>query len=341
MKTLTFFNHKGGVGKTTLTAHVAHMLAQLGVRVVVLDYDPQCNVSLALLEVRRLSEIQEATEEEGRTVAACLSDVRRGRGLLRAPALTEVAERLWLLPGHLDFALFEQPLAECWPRVMAQDNQRALDVVLALSALAHRAAAAVAADVVLLDVGPSLGALNHAALIACDVVIVPLMPDAFSLQALRNIGPLLREWRTDWQTVGERFLRQHDYAAYAGHRFMPLGYVVQQHTIDADRSMVGKEAWDRAAPYAFAGTVMGIPQPDFDLKTAIRVGNDPHCLAQVPLFPSLVGLAQFNSKPMFALTQADAVFGNQSYEVAKCKRVFEQLAKELCRRLQVPLPILP
>ncbi|MBL9003415.1 MAG: AAA family ATPase [Myxococcales bacterium] len=104
MKSLTFFNHKGGVGKTTLTAHVAHMLAQLGVRVVVLDYDPQCNVSLALLGVRRLSEIQEAAEEEGRTVAACLSDQgglgHAGPQLFCAQGLGHEAGRLRCKDGH-------------------------------------------------------------------------------------------------------------------------------------------------------------------------------------------------------------------------------------------------
>lgn len=55
------------------------------------------------------------------------------------------------------------------------------------------------ADLAFIDVGPSLGALNRAALLACDAVVLPLAPDLFSLQGMRNVGPVLRTWREDWR----------------------------------------------------------------------------------------------------------------------------------------------
>ena len=54
------------------------------------------------------------------------------------------------------------------------------------------------ASIVLIDVGPNLGALNRAALVAAEHVLNPLAPDLYSRQGLRNLGPALRRWRQEW-----------------------------------------------------------------------------------------------------------------------------------------------
>jgi chromosome partitioning protein len=58
--------------------------------------------------------------------------------------------------------------------------------------------------VILIGVGPNLGALSRAALIRAEHVVVPLAPDLFSLQGLRNLGPTLCAWRREWQERRER-----------------------------------------------------------------------------------------------------------------------------------------
>ncbi len=337
MKSLVLFNNKGGVGKTTLTYHLAHMFSQLGLCVVALDYDPQCNLTAALVEEDTLVKLWQAPETEGRTVAACLDPVRRGRGQLRTPKLFQVQEEgdvnLWLLPGHLNLGLFEQTVAREWPQTMAQDNERALDVVLALSALAHRAAESVGADIVLCDIGPSLGALNRAALLACDHVIVPLAADLFSLQGLRNVGPTLRTWREDFETVCAKHLAQHPFSGFAGHRFGPLGYILQQHIARADRPVSSYQTWASQIPTRFRQDLLGVvpegPVPG--------VQDDPHCIALVRHFASLMPLAQVARKPMFDLKQADGVGGGGFYTVRDCRNMFEKLARSVCQRMNVPV----
>lgn len=176
MKSLVFFNNKGGVGKTTLTFNLAHMLARQGPRVVVLDYDPQCNISTILLDETVLADVWEG-EQPGATVKDCLDLVRRGKGDVVQPRLSQVADGLWLLPGHLGLSRFEQTLAEGFAKTLGVDNERALDLTTALDLLSNLAADAVGADILLVDVGPSLGALNRAALLACDHVVLPVAPD--------------------------------------------------------------------------------------------------------------------------------------------------------------------
>lgn len=57
MKTLTLFNHKGGVGKTTLTVNISDALVDLGFRVLMIDADPQCNLTSFFLEEDYLDDL--------------------------------------------------------------------------------------------------------------------------------------------------------------------------------------------------------------------------------------------------------------------------------------------
>jgi chromosome partitioning protein len=335
LKSIVLFNNKGGVGKTTLTFNIAHMAARLGLRTVVLDYDPQCNLSAAFLSEDKLVDLWEADGPPGRTVAACIDLVRRGKGDVVTPNLLPVADGLWLLPGHLGLSRFEQTLAEEWPKAHAADNERALDVTTALDVLSNKAAQETEADLVLVDVGPSLGALNRAALLACDAVAFPLAPDLFSLQGLRNVGPTLREWRQDWQTIRERNMRGRAQEHLPRHDFQPIGYIVQQHLARVDRPVAGYARWAEKIPEVFHHHVLeeanftGVGQ-DFD--------SDPYCIAKIKHFASLVPLAQISRKPIFDLKVADGIGGGQIQSVAKSRKEFQDLARALARRLGVQAP---
>lgn len=330
MKSLVLFNNKGGVGKTTLSFNIAHMLGRLGLRVVVLDYDPQCNISAIVLGEEKLFRIWEGPEE-GATVAGCVEPVRRGKGGLIEPRLAQVpnAENVWILPGHLRLSRFEQALAEEWPKTSAVDNERALDVTLALSVLASKAATTANADLLLCDVGPSLGALNRAALLACDAVLLPLAPDMFSLQGLQNVGPTMLEWRQDASRFKDRSL-----AIGAWHEFRPTGYVVQQHLVRADRPVRACEDWGSRIPSTFHEKVLGEPEVD----PALSTDNDPYCLAQIRHFAGLVPLAQQSGKPLFDLKRADGVSGGGSPLVHHAEKEFRDLCKKILRRLDVAVP---
>jgi chromosome partitioning protein len=334
LKSLVLFNNKGGVGKTTLGYHIAHMMARRGLRVVVLDYDPQCNISAAFVPPEELEELwdDDAPREPGRTVSGCIENVRRGKGELLPPALYQADDNLWLLPGHLRLSRFEQPLAEEWGRVSSANNERALDITLALTRLAHSAGDRVGADVVLVDVGPSLGALNRAALLACDVVVVPVAPDLFSLQGLRNVGPTLREWREDWHAMLAGIERRGEGAPEATHDFTPAGYIVQQHLVRADRPIKAYEKWALRIPNEYHRHVLGEPHgfsEGYELDPA-RIFFFRH-------YASLVPLALDARKPMFDLKPADGINGSLYKAVASCRRDVNALVTELARRLGVPV----
>jgi len=327
MNTIVLFNNKGGVGKTTLTFNLAHMAARLGHRVAVLDYDPQCNLTSIFLGETELADIWQSGAA-GRTVASCIEPVRRGKGDVQVPHVVPIGDNLWLLPGHLDLSRFEQELAQQWPQTMSSGNERALDVTTALDVLSNLVADRVRADLVFVDVGPSLGALNRAALLACDAVVLPLAPDLFSLQGMRNVGPVLRDWREDWSVVRERHMGERVQAKLPPHSFTPVGYVVQQHLARNDQAVKGYAKWAEAIPATFRKEVLGL-----EGEGSVSVEADSHCLASIRHFASLVPIAQQARKPMFDLKQSDGIGGGQIQAVARCRGEFEQLVHKIVDRL--------
>lgn len=344
MRSLVLFNNKGGVGKTTLTFHIAHMLARQGRKTVVLDYDPQCNLSALFLGDEELAEVWEKEKSSGgsatvpaRTVAGAVDLVRRGKGDVREPELIEVADDLWLLPGHLSLSRFEQQLAEEWPKRSDTNNERALDVTTALALLSNMAFEKVNADIVMIDVGSSLGALNRAALLACDAVVVPLAPDLFSLQGMENVGPTLREWRQDWEVTCEQHLEGQAQEGLPIHAFQPIGYIVQQDLARSDRIPQGHLRWASRIPSTFRQYVLqeAEPPPGLDLE------SDEHCIAMIKHFASLVPLAQIKRKPIFDLKQADGIGGGQVQAVARVRTQFQELIRGLLARLEALPEALP
>jgi cellulose biosynthesis protein BcsQ len=320
VKSLVLFNNKGGVGKTTLTFNIAHMMARQGLPTLLLDYDPQCNASAISLSEEVLFETWETESKSNATVARCIDLVRRGKGDVGEPILGQVEENLWILPGDLALSRFEQVLAESWGQIHQADNERAIHVTTALQRLGDLAAKTVNAEFALVDIGPNLGALNRAALLAADVVLVPVAPDLFSLQGLKNVGPALREWRKDWDRAIERRGE-----AVSARRFEPRGYIMQQHLVRIDRPVRGYKKWAGQIPEVFHSHVLETPEQ----QRPKEVEKDPFCVAMLKHYASLVPIAQLARKPIFDLKQADGIGGGQIQAVTRARAEFEALVQKL------------
>ena len=265
MTTVAFFNNKGGVGKTTLVYHLASMFSRLGVRVLAVDLDPQANLTSYFLDGDALDALWGAPLATRRTIAGAVQPLMEGLGDIRVTepgevvqdvrttSPVEVGETLWLLPGDLALSAFEERLAQAWPYTLAGRDNAALRATTAFHRVAATAEAAVGADVVLVDVGPNLGALNRAALLMADHVVVPLGADLFSVQGLLNLGPALRRWRHDWQeTVLPRVDGDLGISLPRG-AMSPLGYVVMQPSMRLDRPVQAYRAWLDRIPEVYRG----------------------------------------------------------------------------------------
>ena len=328
MTSIAVFNNKGGVGKTSLVYHLAWMYANLDYNVLVADLDPQANLTTMFLRDEELEPLWEASEA---TIHASMAPLLDGTGDATMPRLVEPAVGLSLVAGDLRLANAEDELSGQWPACL-DGNPRAFRVLSAIWRSLRLAAHHVRADLVLLDVGPNLGALNRAALMAADYVVVPVAPDLYSLQGLRNLGPTLRRWRREWK---DRRTRNPvaDLPMPRG-AMKPIGYVVLQHAVRLDRPIQAYGRWMARIPSAYRQHVLDKGAAPQDVPAE----DDKHCLATLKHFRSLMPLAQEARKPMFALKPADGALGGHTRAVADCYRDFRALAREIARRGKVHEP---
>lgn len=313
---IAFFNNKGGVGKTSLVYHVAWMLAEQGTRVVAVDLDPQVNLSAAFLDDDRLEQLWE--DQKAATIYQAILPLKRGVGDIAAPVLEPISDSLALLPGHMALSEFEDQLSEIWPKCLDRD-ERAFRVLTSFWRVMQKGAEAHNAAVVVIDLGPNLGAINRAALVASDFVVIPLGPDLFSLQGLRNLGPKLREWREGWS---ERIPRNpnHDLALPTG-AMAPLGYIVTQHSVRRDRPAKSYNKWIARIPGTYRQAVLNSNEDGLsDVKL------DPYCFALLKHYRSLMPMAQEVRKPIFHLKPADGALGSHFKAVQNAYEDFKRLS---------------
>ena len=327
--TLTFFNNKGGVGKTSLVYHVAWMLSKLNHVVLAVDLDPQANLTAAFLDEEDLEELWEDPPDAATTIYRCIEPLTKV-GDIRKPCLRRVSNRLFLLPGDLALSDFEDLLSTEWPGCLGSAPYRAFRSVTSFWQVIRKGIEQSRADIVLVDVGPSLGAINRSALIATDFVVVPLGADLFSLQGLRNLGPALRRWRRDWTTRREHWKAPEFELPAGGMR--PVGYLMQQHGVRLSRPVRAYDRWFRRMPGEYAKSVLRQPEGSEDLTPE----NDPNLVATIKHYRSLIALAQEARKPIFSLTPADGAMGAHAVAASAAYADFRTLALELLSRMGMP-----
>ena len=322
MKTIAFFNNKGGVGKTPLVYHLSWMLAQLGKRVLAVDLDPQANLSSMFLPEERLEELWPEGNHPS-TIHGVVEPILRGIGDIASPHVEHISTAVGLLVGDLALSGFEDKLSQSWPLCHNRD-EAAFRAMTAFYRAATQAARTIAADVILIDVGPNLGAINRSALISADYVVIPLASDLFSLQGLRNLGPRLREWRYAWADLEAK--NPAPDLKLPGGGMQPLGYVLTQHSMRADRPVKAYLRWMARVPDEYHSSVL-------DHQTYWRsVADDPECLATLKHYRSLMPLAREARKPMFFLKPADGAIGAHGQAVSDCYEDFKALAGKILDR---------
>ncbi len=324
---VAFFNNKGGVGKTSMVYHLSWMFSECGLRVMAVDLDPQSNLTASFLDEDRLEQVLPANGHD-ETIFGALQPLKRGVGDISTPHVENIDDRLGLIPGDMALSTFEDQLSEVWPKCMDRD-ERAFRVTSAFWRIAQKGALQHRSDVVLIDLGPNLGAINRAALIASDFVVIPLGPDLFSLQGLRNLGPALRRWREEWtERLAKNPVPQ---LPLPKGTISPVGYLVLRHSIRLDRPVKAFERWIARIPGTYAQDVLGLPS-----GPRVTTDEDPNCIAKLKDYRSLIPLAQEARKPMFHLKPADGALGAHTYAVAEAFQDFRRVAKEIGRRTELP-----
>src|SRR6185437_2614682 len=223
---IALYNHKGGVGKTTLTINIAAALCKLGKRVLLIDSDPQCNLTSYLIDETVVDKLlDESDSSEGATIWTAIKPIVEAEGgVADVSPIDTSTDGLSLLPGDIRLAEFEACLNELWADCL-QRRVRGYRGISSLSTVAKRAAKDAEADFIFYDTGPNIGPLNRIILLDVDYFIVPVACDLFSLRALKSLGQSLYGWITSWETISE--FAPDDVPLISGKPKF-LGYIPQQ-----------------------------------------------------------------------------------------------------------------
>lgn len=324
MKTVAFFNNMGGVGKTSLVYHLAWMFRELGRKVLAIDLDPRSNLTSAFFDEPELEALW-PDGEHPRTILGAIDPLIQSLSDIREPEPIRVASGLHLIAGDMGLSTFEDRLSAGWRDCLDDNPANAGDgfrVMTSFYRLMTKAAAREQAEIVLIDVGSNVGAMTRAALVAADHVVIPLGADLFSLQGLRNLGPTLRAWREGWETRTKQGKIPNNLLPLPSGTMQPLGYVVLNPSVRSNRPVKAYKRWADRLPADYAEHVLGKKKGKLEDK-------DPHCLAMIKHFRSLMSLAQDARKPMFLLKPADGAIGGHATAVQDCHVQFEDLAERI------------
>lgn len=333
---LTFFNNKGGVGKTSLVYHLAWMLSDMDYRVLACDLDPQANLTAVFLDEKSLENLWDENDlasASKNTIFECVKPLTEV-GDLHPPHLQRISwhldfgeNNLRLIPGDLALAEFEDILSTEWPNAMGSSNlYRSFRILTAFSAIMQKGATEMDASIILADVGPNLGAINRSALIASDYVVVPLGADLFSLRGLRNLGPTLKRWRQDWKRRLDNWSTP-DFPLPNGD-MKPIGYVMQQHGVRLERPVKAYDRWVNRMPEEYARNLLDNKS---GLYPATPEQDTRNSLATLKHYRSLIPMAQEKRKPIFHLKPADGAFGSHAAAVKDAYQDFKNLAKKIIK----------
>jgi cellulose biosynthesis protein BcsQ len=321
MISIAFFNNKGGVGKTSLVYHTAWMFAELGHRVLAVDLDPQSNLSIMALDEDRLEALW-PDDDHPQTLHGAVAPLFGGTGDVGPAHIELLANGLGLLVGDLALSRIEDDLSTEWPRCL-EGRERAFRVTTAFWRVIRGAAQQHGADLVLIDVGPNLGAINRAALVTSSHVVVPVAPDLFSLQGLKNLGPTLHQWRETWRQALSRAPAA--LGEMPNGEMSPVGYVLMQHAERLGRPTKAYANWQARLPGGYRESVLR--------QTGGGSTPDANQIQRIKHYRSLMPMAMEARKPMFDLTSADGAIGAHQTNVQQCRGDFESLCREIARRV--------
>ncbi|KJS76290.1 MAG: hypothetical protein JL56_05750 [Desulfotomaculum sp. BICA1-6] len=240
MKKVSIFNHKGGVGKTTLTFNLAHTLVNCGKTVLVIDADAQFNLTTYALDEQKL---QDLYFNNRYTIKKALEGIVRGSGDINVDSTVKLMDGFYLLPGHIDISEHEAQLPTAWTECFT-GYERGFRVHSAIHRLATHLGEQVQADIILYDLGPNVGPLNRALILSSDYFIIPVTPDHFSLMAIESVGKNVAKWYYEWDTAKKQLPSTVDFSIQNGTPKY-AGYIVQQFNISRGRATLAFEYWNQ------------------------------------------------------------------------------------------------
>lgn len=341
-KQIALFNHKGGVGKTTTTFNLGWMLANKGKKVIIVDCDPQCNLTGMVLGFKKAEDLESMYASDGVTnIRDGLAPAFESKPEHIKPVNCEPINRqpnMFLLPGHIGLAEYEVTLG------IAQSLSGSLVTLQnlpgALHHLFNKTAEKWNADFILVDMSPSLGPINQNLLTTSDYFIVPMFPDYFSAMATDSLASILPKWCA-WAKHANTLPLLRD-AIYPFPHKQPkfLGTIIQNYNVRKGAPAAAFQKWIDEIKYGVAQTLIPVLGendmllPDELYQKASEIGSD---YTQIPLFfediasQPILQLSDFNTLIPLSQEHNVPVFNLSDNQLEKSGIVLEKMKKSMER----------
>ncbi len=332
MEIITLFNNKGGVSKTTTTFNIAWKLAELGKHVLIVDADPQCNLTELVINPLQPDDPRRNNAQERDNIFHALDPVYKARPKQLDPVKcikVEGQDNLWLLPGHPGFAEYENTLSIA--HQLSETIGPVRNIPGSLRHLIDITAAQYEIDYVFIDVSPSLGSLNQNIVATSNRLIVPLCPDLFSGQAIETLSRTIPKW-INWAERASQLeiLKDADYP-FPDPSLKFTGYIIQRYKPRKGSPTAGFLEF-------FTDLTTRIDEkllPSFSKAHLIDntdLSAADFLLAEIPDFNTLIAASQSAGKPVYALSQEDTrhtgiVWEKTQQNVDKFNGLFEILTQ--------------
>lgn len=312
---ITLYNHKGGVSKTTTTYNLARFLQNKEKKVLVVDADPQCNMTEMLLcdVIEQLDEEAErtgiVTELPGSSLLQVLEPRFNGdESFVNIDRIksVQVDANLWLLRGDVSLNRLEDYMAEAHTQRFSNKIHEKRNYV-ALGDMLQRYGQEMEFDYILIDVGPSSGALTRSCFLSCDAFFIPMSADRFNVQAIHTLTEILHRWIEEHTQVYEDFNKLNLPIREGKPRF--LGAIPQHFKKYKGRPKAGFELWmNRIQDTLMKELVPSLKTIDDEIVSGITQENV--IVTKIPDFGSLAVCAQECGKAVFEVKQEDTALIN-------------------------------
>lgn len=252
-----------------------------------------------------------------------IQPVSENTGDIRMRQPSCMRDNLYLVPGDIDLNIYEDRLGETWPSASVQPAS--IRVQIAIYRYIQFAAQKCEAQVVLIDLGPNLGALNRTVLGGCDYFITPLSPDLFSIKGTQNLGNKFVYWHDEWENNLRKWKRPGsgipvEDLPQGTPKF--LGYVTQQHNIRDTKSGMTK-GWSIFGDQVDGAVRKNIVQQLSPLGQSVI--KDNYMLGKIPNLHSLVPYSLNAHKPVYKCNGSDGLTGEHISKARNSKNLYKDI----------------
>lgn len=300
-KIVALYNNKGGVSKTTTTFNLAVYLSQQGKRILLVDCDPQCNMTEMFFAISE--DINDPDKElPGTSIYEAMLPRFKGQQAEIEQADVQISEHerykgLFILRGDIEFARAETYFGTAWNQAVTE-NIHEKNTYVAFEKFLRSLASARGFDFILCDVGPSTGAITRTVILSCDEIVIPLVPDRFCYQAVKLLGSVIREWVAKHDVINDT-LTPFGIQTFSGHPKL-AGAILQNFKVHAGSKV--KESyikWQNKIAKEISSTLVS----DVGLEAKKGYDKDHPFTASIKDVAVLAPIAQLFGRAIFDIDQ--------------------------------------